>query len=61
MSCTALDLGTNRIGSEGARHVASMLSTNTVLTSLGLGSNRIGDEGAVALASALKVISRDLP
>ncbi|CAF1667628.1 unnamed protein product, partial [Adineta ricciae] len=51
---TALYLSGNRIGDEGAQHIANALRTNTTLTTLDLSGNEIGDEGAQHIADALR-------
>ncbi|CAF1572133.1 unnamed protein product, partial [Adineta ricciae] len=51
---TTLNLYYNKIGAEGAQHLANALRTNTTLTTLDLSCNRIGAEGAQHLANALR-------
>ncbi|CAF1643743.1 unnamed protein product, partial [Adineta ricciae] len=50
---TTLNPEVNKIGDEGARHLADALTHNTTLTTLNLEVNKIGDEGARHLADAL--------
>jgi len=50
-----LSLGYNQVADGGARALAEMLKSNTMLTSIDLGSNSIGDEGVTALAEALEI------
>ncbi len=53
---TALGLGGNNIGDEGAIAIAEALKVTAVLTKLDLsGRNFIGDDGAKVIAEALKV------
>ncbi|KAL1512428.1 hypothetical protein AB1Y20_005683 [Prymnesium parvum] len=54
--CLALHLShtRNKIGDEGAAHIAEALKTNATLTSLHLTSNNIGAEGAAHIAETLK-------
>ena len=53
---TALRLGGNEIGPEGARAIGEWLRDNRSVTRLDLGGwNKIGAEGAKALADALRV------
>ncbi|KAF9300443.1 hypothetical protein BGZ91_009807, partial [Linnemannia elongata] len=54
---TTLCLGSNKIGSNGAKALAEALKTNSTLTNLNLQSNSIGDNGAQALSEALKTNS----
>ncbi|CAF4505522.1 unnamed protein product, partial [Rotaria magnacalcarata] len=49
-----LVLDDNRIGNEGALHLAKALKNHRTLTSLSLKSNCIGDQGAQYLAHALE-------
>ncbi|CAF1010907.1 unnamed protein product [Adineta ricciae] len=51
---TTLNLSGNRIGAEGAQHIAYALRMNTTLTTLNLSGNRIGAEGAQHIADALR-------
>ena len=51
---TTLNLGSNKIGTEGAKALAKALETNKTLTTLNLWGNEIGPEGAKALAKALE-------
>ncbi|CAF5063069.1 unnamed protein product, partial [Rotaria socialis] len=43
----------NRIDDEGAKHIASLLQTNTTLTVITLEGNAIGSAGAQYLSDAL--------
>ena len=49
-----LDLADNGITDEGARYLAQMLKTNTILTHLTLSKNNITDQGVRALVNALQ-------
>lgn len=49
-----LILTSNRITSEGAKHLARALRTNRKLVSLSLAANHVCDDGAVALAEVSK-------
>lgn len=53
-SLTRLDLGSNRITSEGVKRLAQGLNTNQTLKSLIMDHNRIGKSGGIALAEGLK-------
>jgi hypothetical protein len=48
-----LDLTSNNIEADGARHLAAALERNNTLTALAVGGNNIGDAGALHLAAAL--------
>lgn len=48
-----LDLRNTRLGVNGAKAIADMLTTNTTLKSLNLSRNNFGDEGAIHVAEAL--------
>jgi len=50
---TDLWLGDNKMGDEGAKHLAKLLQHNSKITCLGLHANGIGDEGALAIGTAL--------
>eukprot|EP00808_Paulinella_micropora_P012297 g43990.t1 len=50
-----LDISSNSIGAEGARHIAKALEVNKNLQTLWIASNNIGDKAAAAFADALKV------
>ncbi|CAF3993437.1 unnamed protein product [Rotaria magnacalcarata] len=50
---STLDLSQNKIGDEGAQHIANALNTKKILTTLNLSVNNIGDEGARHIANAL--------
>jgi len=51
-----IDLESNKIRPEGAKHLAEALKVNKALTKISLSfNNRIGPEGAKHLAEALKV------
>ncbi|KOO34787.1 hypothetical protein Ctob_015296, partial [Chrysochromulina tobinii] len=52
---TELDLGSNKIGDEGAKAIAEALKVNAVLTLLRFDDDNIGVDGAKAIAEALKV------
>jgi len=51
---TSLDLDSNNIGAEGARHLAEALEVNSSLQRLGLCGNRLGAEGWCAIFGALR-------
>jgi hypothetical protein len=51
---TNLDLGSNKIGNEGANALAEMLKTNTTINTLCLCWNQIRNEGDKAIAQAIK-------
>ena len=54
---TALILGGNQVGAEGAGRFAKALSSNSILTTLDLSANSVGEEGAGRLAGALAINS----
>ena len=45
-------MDTNKIGAEGAKHLAEALKINKTLTTIDLHGNKIGAEGAKAMAEA---------
>lgn len=51
---TALDVGHNRLGDEGATHVAALLSASPNLVSVGLSHNGLSDWGVAAVARAAR-------
>ncbi len=53
-SLTALDVGGNNIGPQGAIAIAGALKGNDVLKTLELGYNPIGAEGAQAFGESIK-------
>ena len=52
-----LDLGRNKITSEGTKKIAEALKNNSTLTYLDLGDNEIGPEGAEKLAEFIAINS----
>jgi len=51
---SALDVGGNNVGPDGAKALAAALGGNAALRSLELGYNPIGEAGAAAVAELLK-------
>ena len=51
---TSLNLSDNRIGSGGAKALASMLEVNAVLTSLNVGFNDLDEEAALGIVRAVR-------
>ena len=51
---TTLNLGSNRIESDGTQYLADVLRSNQVLASLDVKSNKIGSDGARLLADAMR-------
>ena len=49
-----LDLGSNDIGSEGAKPLADALRVNASITSVDVGFNRIGKDAALELINIFK-------
>jgi len=49
-----LNLSFNKLGDEGAKHIAKALRTNRTLACLSLSSNYIGDAGLLAIMTSLK-------
>jgi Ran GTPase-activating protein (RanGAP) involved in mRNA processing and transport len=60
MTLKHLDLSCNRIGRDGAGHVARLLTLDTHLTHLDLSYNRIEDEGVISISNALTHYNRNL-
>ena len=56
----AFSVCSNRIGRDGAAHLACLLTQDTRLTHLDLSYNRIEDDGAIAISNALTHYNRNL-
>lgn len=53
ISIETLELDDNEITSEGAKHLAKVLSANPVLKSLSLRGNKLRDEGIIEISKVL--------
>ena len=51
-----LKLGWCKLGPEGSRHVAELISFNSTLSHLDLRGNELGNDGAIILGRGLKYV-----